>query len=83
MKIGDCGCSRCNKLIESGWSKDIEISVAYYTPPDGTIGPIGPMPVVFAGKIPKVTPVCKTCNSMNEYTEPNQKDGSYVCFNCR
>ena len=26
---------------------------------------------------------CKTCNVINEYAEPNQKDGSYICFNCR
>ncbi len=33
-----------------------------------------------------VTPgpvICKTCNMKNDYGEPNQKDGSYVCYGCR
>jgi hypothetical protein len=27
--------------------------------------------------------VCSRCNSKNDYAEPNQKDGTYVCFECR
>jgi len=27
--------------------------------------------------------ICKKCNAKNDYAEPNQKDGSYVCFECR
>lgn len=27
--------------------------------------------------------VCKKCNSMNVHAEPNQKDGTYVCYECR
>lgn len=27
--------------------------------------------------------ICKKCNTQNEQAEPNQSDGSYVCFNCR
>lgn len=27
--------------------------------------------------------VCRKCNSKNEYAEPNQKDGTYVCYECR
>ena len=26
---------------------------------------------------------CKRCGSRNEYAEPNQKDGSYFCYECR
>jgi hypothetical protein len=26
---------------------------------------------------------CKSCGMKNEYAEPNQKDGTYMCFNCR
>ncbi len=27
--------------------------------------------------------ICKRCNSKNDFAAPNQKDGSYVCFECR
>lgn len=27
--------------------------------------------------------VCKKCNAKNEYAEPNEPDGSYVCYDCR
>jgi hypothetical protein len=27
--------------------------------------------------------VCSKCNEKNEYAEPNQSDGSYICYNCR
>ncbi len=27
--------------------------------------------------------VCKLCNSLNIWAGPNQKDGSYICFECR
>lgn len=27
--------------------------------------------------------ICKLCNMKNEFAEPNQKDGSYVCYSCR
>lgn len=27
--------------------------------------------------------VCKRCNSKNEYAAANQKDGSYLCYECR
>lgn len=27
--------------------------------------------------------VCARCNSRNEWAEPNRKDGTYVCFECR
>lgn len=27
--------------------------------------------------------VCKKCNEQNEYAEPNQPDGSYLCVSCR
>jgi hypothetical protein len=26
---------------------------------------------------------CKRCNQQNPYAEANQKDGTYVCFDCR
>lgn len=26
---------------------------------------------------------CKKCNERNEYAEPNQSDGSYICVSCR
>ncbi len=26
---------------------------------------------------------CKKCNMKNEFAEPNQKDGTYVCYMCR
>lgn len=26
---------------------------------------------------------CKSCNASNEYAEPNQNDGSYLCYDCR
>lgn len=26
---------------------------------------------------------CCKCKTFNEYAEPNQKDGSYICFECR
>lgn len=26
---------------------------------------------------------CKRCNSKNDFAEPNQPDGSYLCFECR
>jgi hypothetical protein len=27
---------------------------------------------------------CARCNLLNEYvTEPNQDDGTYICYNCR
>lgn len=26
---------------------------------------------------------CFRCNFKNDYAEANQKDGSYICFNCR
>jgi hypothetical protein len=26
---------------------------------------------------------CKACGITNEYAEPNQSDGTYVCYNCR
>lgn len=26
---------------------------------------------------------CKTCNMHNEYAEPNQDDGGYLCYECR
>ena len=27
--------------------------------------------------------ICKRCHSLNQYAAANQKDGSYVCFECR
>jgi len=37
-----------------------------------------------APKAKIIKPVyCKSCNLYNEYAESNQKDGSYLCFNCR
>ncbi len=27
--------------------------------------------------------VCRRCNARNEYAVSNQKDGSYICFECR
>lgn len=27
--------------------------------------------------------VCRKCNAKNEYANPNQPDGSYVCYECR
>ena len=27
--------------------------------------------------------VCKRCHSLNQYAAANQKDGSYVCYECR
>ena len=27
--------------------------------------------------------ICRRCNSENPYAEANQKDGTYVCFECR
>lgn len=27
--------------------------------------------------------VCKLCNMTNEYAVPNQKDATYVCYNCK
>jgi len=27
--------------------------------------------------------VCKLCNSLNEYAQPNQDNNTYICFNCR
>lgn len=30
---------------------------------------------------PKIV-ICKECNTQNEYALPNQKDGSYICYNC-
>lgn len=27
--------------------------------------------------------VCFRCNNKNEFAEPNQKDGRYLCFECR
>lgn len=32
---------------------------------------------------PRVICVCKKCNMKNEHAEPNQNDGTYVCYNCR
>jgi len=26
---------------------------------------------------------CKKCNNFNEYAEGNQKDGNYLCYECR
>ena len=26
---------------------------------------------------------CKRCHALNGWAEPNQKDGSYLCFECR
>ena len=26
---------------------------------------------------------CSSCNQINEYAEPNQKDGTYICYNCK
>lgn len=26
---------------------------------------------------------CKKCDDFNEYAEPNQKDGTFICFSCR
>ncbi len=26
---------------------------------------------------------CKRCNFKNDYASANQKDGSYICYNCR
>jgi len=26
---------------------------------------------------------CKMCNIKNEYADPNQDDGTYICYNCR
>ena len=26
---------------------------------------------------------CSSCNALNEYAEPNQKDGTYRCYECR
>ena len=27
--------------------------------------------------------ICKKCNAKNDYAEPNQSDGTYLCFECR
>ena len=27
--------------------------------------------------------ICKRCNSKNDYAQPNQADGTYICFECR
>lgn len=26
---------------------------------------------------------CKICNTTNEYAQPNQSDGTYLCYDCR
>jgi hypothetical protein len=26
---------------------------------------------------------CKSCNTINEYAEPNQPNGTYICYNCK
>lgn len=26
---------------------------------------------------------CKRCEDFNEYAEPNQKDGTFICYGCR
>ncbi|HVI43052.1 MAG TPA: hypothetical protein VM577_20790 [Anaerovoracaceae bacterium] len=26
---------------------------------------------------------CRKCKDFNEYAEPNQKDGSHMCYRCR
>lgn len=26
---------------------------------------------------------CKKCKEHNEYAEPNQSDGSFICYSCR
>ena len=37
----------------------------------------------YDGPIPKNICICKKCNMKNEHAEANQKDGSYICYNCR
>jgi hypothetical protein len=27
--------------------------------------------------------VCRECKDKNDFAEPNQPDGSYICFGCR
>lgn len=27
--------------------------------------------------------LCKKCNDFNEYAEPNQEDGTFICYGCR
>lgn len=31
----------------------------------------------------KVVYICTTCHSSNPFAEPNQKDGTYKCYECR
>ncbi len=31
----------------------------------------------------KTGAICTRCNSINPWAGPNQKDGSYICFECR
>lgn len=49
---------------------------------DLTYGPYGSSPPAHNKKV-STGSICKRCNSMNSYAEPNQKDGSYVCYECR
>lgn len=27
--------------------------------------------------------ICTKCKTINEYAEPNQPDGTYICYGCR
>lgn len=64
--------ARTNALIRSppGWCGDV---MPYYDSP------------VILGEKPVAKPicVCHKCGEQNEYAEPNQPDGRYVCVSCR
>lgn len=34
-------------------------------------------------RAPHVGMTCRKCNMCNEHAEPNQEDGTYVCYECR
>ena len=37
----------------------------------------------FFPPVPSGPCICKKCNEKNDYAEPNQPDGGYVCYQCR
>ncbi len=37
----------------------------------------------FAGTGKELGCICVKCNSKNEFAEPNQPNGKYICFECR
>ncbi len=86
------GLTYCHAVSGKTWKSLIGMKDALGWCPDdlasfarqGIVLPLeGRQPMTLSQVVVATGCICKRCNSKNDFAAPNQKDGSYVCFECR